>query len=177
MDPISAALGLVSFAAPYVGKWLFGDEGEQVAKQVVDTAQKITGTSSPQDAEAALRANPELLAQFQAHLADVNADLEKAYLADRQSARARDVELAKAGRTNRRADLMVTAVVVGLIACIGVLAFYRQAIPGEVVGILSTIAGIFGSCLKDAFAFEFGSSRGSKEKDDLLAKALGGSRG
>jgi len=174
MDPISAALGLVSFAAPYVGKWLFGDEGKQVAKQVVDTAQKITGTSTPEAAEAAIRANPELLAQFQTHLASINADLEKAYLADRQSARARDVELAKAGRSNHRADLMVGAVVVGLIACIGVLAFYRQSVPGEVVGILSTIAGIFGSCLKDAFAFEFGSSRGSKEKDDLLAKALGG---
>lgn len=177
MDPISAALGLVSFAAPYVGKWLFGDEGEQVAKQVVDTAQKITGAGSPQDAEAAIRANPELLAQFQFQLAGINADLEKAYLADRQSARTRDVELAKAGRTNHRADLMVTAVVIGLIACIGVLAIYRQSVPGEVVGILSTIAGIFGSCLKDAFAFEFGSSRSSRDKDELLARTLGGRNG
>ena len=177
MDPITAALGLVSFAAPYVGKWLFGDDGEKVAKQVVDVAQTITGTNSPQDAEAALRANPELLAQFQTHLADIDADLDKAYLADRQSARARDVDLAKAGRTNTRANLMVLGVTIGLIACVGTLAFFRRSVPGEVVGILSTIAGIFGSCLKDAFAFEFGSSRGSKEKDDILAKAMGAGRG
>jgi hypothetical protein len=51
-----------------------------------------------------------------------------------------------------------------------------MSLSGEVIGIVSTIAGIFGSCLKDACAFEFGSSRGSKEKEthliDLLTGAL-----
>jgi hypothetical protein len=49
--------------------------------------------------------------------------------------------------------------------CLGSLAFFKETLPGEAVGIISTIAGIFGSCLKDAYAFEFGSSRGSKAKD------------
>jgi hypothetical protein len=70
---------------------------------------------------------------------------------------------------------MVGAVVIGLIACIVVLGWMRDDIPGEVVGIISTVAGIFGSCLKDAFAFEFGSSRGSKEKDTLMA-SMGGKK-
>lgn len=56
----------------------------------------------------------------------------------------------------------------GLVACLLVLTFFRQNIPGEVVGLLSTIAGIFGLCLRDAHQFEFGSSRGSREKDILL---------
>jgi hypothetical protein len=34
------------------------------------------------------------------------------------------------------------------------------------------IAGIFGACLKDAYTFEFGSSRGSKEKDDSIATLI-----
>ena len=38
------------------------------------------------------------------------------------------------------------------------------------VGIISTVAGIFGACLRDAFQFEFGSSRGSRDKDELLAQ-------
>ena len=74
------------------------------------------------------------------------------------------------GGTNRRADIMVIGAVVGLIACLLVLILFRKDIPGEVVGIISTIAGIFGACLKDAFSFEFGSSRGSKEKDSILAE-------
>ena len=46
-----------------------------------------------------------------------------------------------------------------------ILAFFGDSLSGEGVGIISTISGIFGSCLKDAFGFEFGSSRGSREKD------------
>lgn len=177
MDPISAALGVASLAAPYIGKWLFGDDGAAVAQQVVAVAQKVTATDSPAAAQQALQANPELVAQLQTQLATLNADLERAYLQDRQSARARDVELARSGRSNVRADLMVAGVTLGLIACIVVLAFYRSQVPGEVVGILSTVAGIFGSCLKDAFGFEFGSSRSSKEKDALIAQSIGGGRG
>jgi hypothetical protein len=53
-----------------------------------------------------------------------------------------------------------------------VLVFFRKDIPGEAVGIISTVAGIFGACLRDAYQFEFGSSRGSKEKDALIAEQL-----
>ena len=63
---------------------------------------------------------------------------------------------------------MIWGAVLGLIACLLVLAFFKQSIPGEVVDIVSTIAGIFGACLRDAFQFEFGSSRGSREKDAIL---------
>jgi hypothetical protein len=86
-------------------------------------------------------------------------------------ARARDVELRKAtGGRNVRADIMVVAAAIGLLACVLVLVAFRQGMPGEAVGIISTVAGIFGACLKDAFSFEFGSSRGSKEKDEALAR-------
>jgi hypothetical protein len=50
---------------------------------------------------------------------------------------------------------------------------FKVNLSGEVIGIVSTIAGIFGSCLKDAYAFEFGSSRGSKEKENHLIEMLG----
>lgn len=177
MDPISTALGLAAFAAPRLGRWLFGEDGETVANQMVTAARQITGTSTAEDAAAALRADPALLTQYQIQMAALEGDLERAYLADRQSARQRDIELAKAGRHNARADLMVAGAVLGLISCIVPLAFYRDTIPGEVIGMLATIAGIFGSCLKDAFAFEFGSSRSSKEKDALIATLGTGSRG
>jgi hypothetical protein len=67
---------------------------------------------------------------------------------------------------------MVISAVVGLISCLAIICIFRHELPGEVIGIISTIAGIFGSCLRDAYNFEFGSSRGSKEKDQTVASIL-----
>ncbi|OYU41966.1 MAG: hypothetical protein CFE44_26720, partial [Burkholderiales bacterium PBB4] len=93
-------------------------------------------------------------------------------LADRQDARKRDVAYVQAGRVNHRADIMVLFDVVGLIACLVVMAFFRKDMPGEMVGLLSAIISIFGLCLRDAHQFEFGSSRGSRDKDDQQAALL-----
>lgn len=69
---------------------------------------------------------------------------------------------------NTRKNVLAIGAVVGLIACLVLLALYREAVPGEVVGIVGTISGIFGACLRDAFMYEFGSSRGSAEKTAIL---------
>jgi hypothetical protein len=73
---------------------------------------------------------------------------------------------------NRRLNIMVIGAALGLIFCLLMLTSYKEDLPGEVVGIISTISGIFGACLKDAYSFEFGSSRGSKEKDEKLSSAI-----
>lgn len=67
-----------------------------------------------------------------------------------------------------RADIMVVGAVLGLISCLACLVWFRTGLPGEAVGIISTVAGIFGACLRDAFAFEFGSSRSSRDKDSTI---------
>ena len=73
---------------------------------------------------------------------------------------------------NKRLNIMVIGAAVGLISCMFLLASYRGDLPGEVVGIISTVSGIFGSCLKDAYSFEFGSSRGSKDKDERISSTI-----
>jgi hypothetical protein len=60
---------------------------------------------------------------------------------------------------------MVLAAGLGLLSCLMFLIFYRRALSTEAVTIVSAIAGIFGSCLKDAYAFEFGASRSSTPKN------------
>jgi hypothetical protein len=110
-----------------------------------------------------------LAIQFKSAVMANDADLEKAYLADRQDARTRDVEIAKLGRRNVRADIMVLLDVLGLIACLVVLCFFREKIPGEAIGLISTIAATFGLCLRDAHQFEFGSSRSSQNKDVTIS--------
>jgi hypothetical protein len=54
---------------------------------------------------------------------------------------------------------------------------YREKLPGEVVGLLSAISGIFGACLRDAHQFEFGSSRSSQVKDQTINNLSGASLG
>lgn len=170
MDPVTIAMGLAQFA-PAVIRWITGSkDAEAVARDVVGVAQAVTGSSSPQEALQRIQSDQAAQLAFRAKLMEREAELDKAYLADVQSARARDVELHKAGDNNRRADVMVIGAVVGLISCLLVLIVFRKDIPGEAVGIISTVAGIFGACLKDAYAFEFGSSRGSKDKDAQLAR-------
>ena len=174
MDPVTIAMGLAQFA-PAVIRWITGSkDAEAVARDVVGVAQAVTGASSPQEALQKIQSDQAAQLAFREKLMEREADLDKAYLADVQSARARDVELRKAGDSNRRADVMVIGAVVGLISCLLVLIGFRKDIPGEAVGIISTVAGIFGACLKDAYAFEFGSSRCSKDKDALMARMAGG---
>lgn len=164
--PLVHALAELS---PVLARWIGGEQGEKVAHQAVGMAQSITGETDPLKVIGSLKGDPKLLAKFQQALLQMAHELELAAYKDRDNARARDIALAHAGRSNLRADIMVLSAAFGLIACLLTITLYRTSLPGEAVGIISTIAGIFGSCLKDAYAFEFGSSRGSKLKDSKLS--------
>lgn len=165
---IPIALGLAQYAPSLMRFFNAGEGSVAVAEKVVSVAQSITGAQTPEDALKALQENAQLQQQFNLAVLHMDGELEVAYLSDRQDARKRDVEFLKAGKVNTRANAMVAMDVVGLIACLVVLTLFRKEIPGEVVGLLSTIAGIFGLCLRDAHQFEFGSSRGSKDANDTL---------
>ena len=165
MDPISIALGLAQFA-PAIAKWVTGsDKAADAATAVIDIAKQVTGSTEPDQALRSIQADPELAIRFKEAVMASESDLDKAYLQDRQNARQRDVDMRKLGYVNHRADMMIAFDVIGLVSCLIVLSLFRDKMPGEVVGLLSSIAGIFGICLRDAHQFEFGSSRGSKEKD------------
>jgi hypothetical protein len=169
------SFSLFSFAhalgefSPLLARWLGGDMSEKAAHQAVSLAHTLTGEKDPVKILRTLKEDPLLLAKFQQALLQMDHELELASYRDLETARARDVALANAGRSNLRADIMVLSAAFGLIACLLTITLYRTSLPGEAVGIISTIAGIFGSCLKDAYAFEFGSSRGSKLKDNKLS--------
>lgn len=168
---IPIALALAQFAPQLLRFFGAGEASAAVAEKVVDIAGAVAGTRDPQEILAKMRASAELAQQFQLAVLAADTELEKLYLADRADARKRDVEIRKlTGGSNTRADVMVAGAVIGLVACLLILAFFKENVPGEVVGIVSTIAGIFGACLRDAFQFEFGSSRGSKEKDQALIR-------
>jgi len=171
IDPISLAMGLAQFA-PQVVRWVTGsDKAEQAAQEVVNIAEAVTGHKGQQAIDI-IKADPNKVIEFRQAILDREADLDKAFLIDRQDARARDIAYVKAGKTNRRADFMVAMDAIGLISCLLVLGFYGDQIPGVAVTLITTVASIFGVCLRDAHQFEFGSSRGSKEKDEIMGERL-----
>ncbi len=173
---LAAAVGLAQFA-PVIGKWIGGKNAESMAKKVVDIANSVTDSLDPATAIQKLSENHKMMIDFQKAILEMEMRTVEAELQDRQDARSRDIMFVKSGRTNIRADIMVVSAAMGLVLCLASLGHYSEELPGEAVGIISTIAGIFGACLKDAYAFEFGSSRGSKEKDSTVASLLERSEG
>ena len=141
-------------------------------EKIAEVATSITQSTVPAEVMKLLGNNELMRAEFDQALMRIEQDIDLAYLKDIQHARGRDLARVKEGQGNLRADIMVVAAAGGLAGCLCCLVFYESALPGEAVGIISTVAGIFGACLKDAYAFEFGSSRGSKNKDAQVATML-----
>jgi hypothetical protein len=163
---VTMALGLMEFA-PLIAKLVGGSDSGEVAEKIVESAQNLTGSDDIHQVRNTLRNSPEAQLQFQR-------EIERLLIDDRSNARLRDTSIFQGGRRNLRGDIMVLSALLGLLGCLAALTIFKMSLSGEVVGIVSTIAGIFGSCLKDAYAFEFGSSRGSKEKESHLIDLLSG---
>ena len=163
---------------PDIARWIEGDAAGNVAQKVADVAQSVLGTTDPA-AAATLLADQSKVSDLRIALAKIGADVERAKLdaqtaaitaalADIASARTHDIAVRSAtGGTNRRADVMLVAVTIGLIACI--IAAATGKVEGAVFGLVSGIAGMLSGCFKDAFGFEFGSSRQSEEKTHIIA--------
>lgn len=167
MDPITIAMGLAQFA-PQIIKWVSGsDKAAEAAGKVIEIAQTVTGKQGT-DAIDALRLDPELAVKFRDSVLAREADLDKAYLVDRQSARDRDVALAQAGRYNWRADILAVLAVGGLVVCMWFIA-KDSGMPERAVNAIMFVAGVLAAAVRDVYSFEFGSSRGSKEKDEIIA--------
>lgn len=168
MDPVTIAFGLAQYA-PSIIKWLSGSEkAEEAAQKVIDVARVVTGRQDASEAAEAIQADPAMLMQFRQAMAGIEADMDRAYLADRQNARGRDVAFVQAGRWNIRADLLALLSVTGLIVCVWFVA-RDSSLPERAVNAIMFVAGTLAACVRDVFAFEFGSSRGSRDKDALIA--------
>lgn len=94
---------------------------------------------------------------------------------DRGSARERDVEFIKRGMTNNRANFMffLAVVMVGILVWI---VWKDQNINEYVKGIFTLVLGRFLGYLDNIYSFEFGTTRGSKEKDETIKQLTGGGK-
>lgn len=168
MDLISLALMLAGKFAPDLIKYFTNsDTAGTVAGKVIDIAKTVTGKGTPEEAVDAIQDDPALALQFKTAVMANDTDLEKAYLADRQDARGRDVALAQAGHYNWRADVLAFFAVGGLVLCVYFIA--RDAdLPERAVNAIMFVAGVLASAVRDVYSFEFGSSRSSQTKDATI---------
>lgn len=148
-QPIEFAFILLKFLphlSPLLQDSLRGPQGQQVATLLVRKAYTLTQQSSFDSAVSILEESPFLQNQFQQEILKALFQphdlLEKKYLPPSDS---------------KKILMMILVAVLGLMVCLGSLTYFRSHLPGEAVGILSTIVGIFGSCLKDVYRFELNS--------------------
>lgn len=166
MLPLILRLCDIFGCVPWLERYLGLAFNKKLFAHLADIATRIAGGDSVASALERIRNTPELKIEFQKALLVAEEAYMRAAIQDRQHARERDMVLLKAKGMNRRANIMVILAAIGLGACLGVLSLFKESLSGEVVGIVSTVAGIFGSCLKDAYAFEFGNYKGRSENLD-----------
>ena len=100
--------------------------------------------------------------------AEFKTELERLGVQDRADARERDVQLRQRGN-NYRADILAFLAVCGLVFCVWTVASIPD-LPSGVRETIMFVAGVFATAMRDVYSFEFGSSRGSKEKDDIIKR-------
>jgi hypothetical protein len=168
MDPITIAMGLAQFA-PQLVKWITGSSDAAAgAQKVVDIAGAVTGKGGdPAAALAALQADKQLQVQFQQAVMANEADLTKAFMADVQSARTRDVELAKAGIKNWRASMLVAMAVFLVLLCMAIMVWHADS-NDFVKATITLILGRALGWVEQVFSFEFGTTRASATKDATI---------
>lgn len=91
---------------------------------------------------------------------------------DRDSARTRDTELAKTGKRNLRADAMFALAVLVIIGLVWMI-WKDPSINEFMKGIVTLVLGRFLGYLDNIYNFEFGTTRGSQNKDSTINQLAG----
>ena len=172
MDPIVATLlakglGLLGNAVLAKGK-------EWVENKV---GVKLTEALSP-EAEAKLRAaqmeHEEELLRIQLESDRLSAEMMKVALADTADARAREVAIASSATApllNKLiAPVLALVVTVGTFALFAVMLFGSLDIPAGRKEVIIYILGVLSALSTQIVAYYFGSSHGSKVKDETIAR-------
>ena len=170
MDPISIAMGLAQFA-PSIIKWVTGNEkAAEAAEAVVDVAKKVTGKEDGDSALAAITADPSLMVEFRNHLLDVEADLDKAYLADVKDARAMQVEALHQDDLFSKRFAYYFASAWSIFSMLYFMLVTFVDVPEKSQRLADTILGfLLGTAIASIFGWMFGTTVRSSKKDETIS--------
>jgi hypothetical protein len=166
--PIALLIQLAS-VVPFLAKYLNAPESAQkVADAVGGVASQLTGATNPEEAVKQILANAEMKQKFIETATTQQIQWDLLFLQDVQSARARDVEIRKAGQKNQRAEWMFVLAVIVIVGLVWMI-WTRTDISEFVKGVITLVLGRFLGYLDSIYSFEFGSTRSSKEKDATIS--------
>ena len=169
---IPIAISLAKQFAPALISKIVGNKTGAVANEVIKIVAKATGTKDPDEALAIAGTDPSIEAKVTTELANLDLRETEAFLADVADARARDTVITQAGAKNWRGDILAYLAVGAFVAIIVSLMFLE--IPsGGARDLLLVMMGVLGAIVKNVYHFEFGSSKGSKDKDGILGNLTG----
>ena len=151
--------------------------GGPLAGMAVNIAAQALGVDNTEDSISAALAtgNPDVLLKlknaennFKVELKKLDIESEKIAQLDRVSARERE---AKVG------DKVVPFLAVLTLSLFAYIVFYIMThgfsgIPTEMVGIVGILIGQVGAKLEQVYNYYFGSSAGSRRKNDILTDAI-----
>lgn len=173
MDPITIVSVLAQFA-PQLIRWATGSEkAEKVAEVAVDVAKKVTGVDTAEGAIAAMKADPNLVFQYQQALLQADADLQKAYLADLNSARQMQIAALQQDDVFSKRFIYYFAIGWSVFAGTYFFAVTFGTVPEHGIRAADTILGvIIGTVITGFFNFFYGSSVRSRTKDETINNLL-----
>lgn len=156
-------IGLVKNAAPAVATAL----GGPMAGKAVSMISGMLGVEDNVDSVTkALQADPNLALK----LRELDLKELEVHAKDRDSARTREVELAKSEHAPYINKIVTPVLALGVVALsfilFAILIFIE--VKAEAKDILIYVLGVLSAAVTQILSYYFGSSAGSKEKDDKL---------
>lgn len=173
MDPITIGMALANLAPSLIKIFTGSDKAADVAGKVIDVAEAVTGAPTGEAALATIQADPNKLLEFRIAVGAQQESWERMYLEDTQNARARDIELAKAGLRNDRANALAGGAGLLVVACLAVTV-WASSMDDYAKGVITLILGRSLGWIEQIFSFEFGTTRANKAKDDTIKNLSGG---
>jgi len=171
---IAGAIELAKAFAPGLVKSLTGsDKAADVAGKVVEAAQAATGMTTPEDALAVLKADPNKVLEFQQSMRSLEVEEEKAYLQTIINAQNMQIEALKQEDLFSKRFVYYLAAAWSLFAMLyfGAVTFWPPTAAGQ--RIADTILGVLISTVLGAIMMYFyGSTKGSADKTRLLAQSV-----
>lgn len=163
--------GVIGKGVPLLGSLLAGSAGETAGSLI---ASALGCEADPDVVADTLKTDPDAYLKLQELEMNHKVELQKiqlqeaeTYLADRQSARSREIETTKAtGKRDWFMHALAGLFVAGFFVLMGILMFR----PVQENTILTMVVGALVSGVSMVLSYFFGSSKGSNDKTALLGK-------
>lgn len=144
---------------PWLERFLNIGFDNKILQQLTKALTNVTGLSDSDQAVKLIQNNRSLELELQRALLIAEVRYWEQCIKDRENARERDLIIQRIRGQNIRANIMLVMAMMGMMFTFAGLIIFKSALNSEGIGLLSALAAVFGSCLKDVYSFEFGSSK------------------